>query len=88
MYNKMPIFFLLLMVMLAFTSTSLFARKNSTATNETINTTLDANEQTHLVFMREEEKLARDVYTMLVAYIRNLRYSAASMILNKDIRMQ
>jgi hypothetical protein len=28
-------------------------------------TTLDANEVIHLVFMREEEKLARDVYTTL-----------------------
>ena len=27
--------------------------------------TLDYNEQTHLEFMREEEKLARDVYTVL-----------------------
>lgn len=27
--------------------------------------TLDFNEETHLVFMREEEKLARDVYTKL-----------------------
>ena len=26
---------------------------------------LDFNEETHLIFMREEEKLARDVYTML-----------------------
>ena len=29
--------------------------------------TLDANEETHLVFMREEEKLARDVYITLGA---------------------
>lgn len=36
-----------------------------TATQENIETTLDAAEVTHLVFMREEEKLARDVYLTL-----------------------
>ena len=29
--------------------------------------TVDFNEETHLVFMREEEKLARDVYRYLAA---------------------
>ena len=32
---------------------------------QTSETSLDVNEQTHLVFMREEEKLARDVYLKL-----------------------
>lgn len=61
------IFVLLLMVMLAFISTGTFARKNSTGTNEISSVTLDANEQAHLIFMREEEKLARDVYNTLSA---------------------
>jgi hypothetical protein len=65
MLNKKPIFFLLLMVILAFTSTGLFARKNTTDITQTSSATLDENERTHLVFMREEEKLARDVYTTL-----------------------
>ncbi len=30
--------------------------------DNTLSTTLDAAEETHLIFMREEEKLARDVY--------------------------
>lgn len=34
---------------------------------------LDANEETHLVFMREEEKLARDVYTTLGAQFPALK---------------
>lgn len=33
--------------------------------DSTETSTLDFNEETHLVFMREEEKLARDVYLML-----------------------
>jgi hypothetical protein len=42
-----------------------FAVKPTSDSEEASSTTLDANEQTHLVFMREEEKLARDVYIML-----------------------
>ncbi|WP_299872745.1 DUF2202 domain-containing protein [uncultured Cocleimonas sp.] len=37
--------------------------KNNQATTKTM--TLDKNEQAHLMFMREEEKLARDVYLKL-----------------------
>jgi hypothetical protein len=39
--------------------------KEDTTTQESIETTLDPAEVTHLVFMREEEKLARDVYLTL-----------------------
>lgn len=42
-----------------------FAQQNNRMGNTSITTSLDFNEQTHLIFMREEEKLARDVYTML-----------------------
>jgi len=38
---------------------------NSTDDATRIAAVLDYNEETHLVFMREEEKLARDVYTRL-----------------------
>ena len=37
----------------------------NTSTQESFETTLDPAEVTHLVFMREEEKLARDVYLTL-----------------------
>ena len=43
-------------------------RMAAESTNDTVLTdgvVLDYNEQTHLAFMREEEKLARDVYTKL-----------------------
>lgn len=36
-------------------------------------TTLDVNEQTHLIYMREEEKLARDVYLKLGEMYPNSR---------------
>lgn len=39
--------------------------KSFTSDIETDGVVLDANEQTHLIFMREEEKLARDVYMTL-----------------------
>jgi hypothetical protein len=35
--------------------------------------TLDAAEETHLIFMREEEKLARDVYTTLGKMYRDIK---------------
>ena len=38
---------------------------SATTTTSTSSTTLDFAEETHLVFMREEEKLARDVYLTL-----------------------
>ena len=41
------------------------AGKDADAGNKGGNATLDINEQTHLEFMCEEEKLARDVYITL-----------------------
>ncbi len=52
------------------------AMNNAEAVNNTEaknNATLDANEQTHLMFMREEEKLARDVYLKLGEMYPNSR---------------
>lgn len=46
-------------------SGSVFAKKGDGGAHTTSGATLDFNEETHLVFMREEEKLARDVYTTL-----------------------
>jgi hypothetical protein len=46
-------------------ASSSYAGKPVSDSEDTRVTSLDANEQTHLVFMREEEKLARDVYIML-----------------------
>ena len=43
------------------------AGKNSGGENKLSNSALDFNEQTHLEFMCEEEKLARDVYITLGA---------------------
>jgi hypothetical protein len=43
------------------------AGKNSGGENKVSNSALDFNEQTHLEFMCEEEKLARDVYITLGA---------------------
>jgi len=40
-------------------------RQKGKTTDSDISKTLDTNEKTHLVFMREEEKLARDVYVTL-----------------------
>ncbi len=63
--KKRVFFYFLCVVIMVFTSTGSFAAEIYTSTDETSSTTLDTNEQTHLVFMREEEKLARDVYIML-----------------------
>ncbi len=41
--------------------------------NNDADSSLDANEQTHLMFMREEEKLARDVYIKLGMMYPNSR---------------
>jgi hypothetical protein len=51
-------------MILVMVSAGSLARKN-TATADDSTKLLDANEETHLVFMREEEKLARDVYIKL-----------------------
>lgn len=53
-------------VMMALTgSGSVFAKNGGGGGHSSDSTTLDFNEESHLVFMREEEKLARDVYTTL-----------------------
>jgi len=44
---------------------SVMAKGGKSASVSTSDTGLDYNERIHLVFMREEEKLARDVYTKL-----------------------
>lgn len=46
-------------------TTTAFANGGATLSSTTDTATLDVNEQTHLIFMREEEKLARDVYLTL-----------------------
>lgn len=40
-------------------------RQQGKTTDGAISKTLDTNEKTHLIYMREEEKLARDVYVTL-----------------------
>ncbi|MCU7852468.1 MAG: DUF2202 domain-containing protein [Candidatus Thiodiazotropha sp. (ex Monitilora ramsayi)] len=41
------------------------ATESTTSQSDSNSATLDFNEATHMIFMREEEKLARDVYTKL-----------------------
>jgi hypothetical protein len=55
----------LCVVLLTCLASGSWAGKKSFNIDETSSLTLDTNEQTHLIFMREEEKLARDVYIML-----------------------
>ncbi len=47
------------------TANSVIAKGGKSASISTDDTVLDYNERIHLVFMREEEKLARDVYLAL-----------------------
>ena len=49
-----------------------FSSKNQVNTDP-VNAVLDANEKAHLVFLREEEKLARDVYLKLGEMYPNSR---------------
>ncbi len=49
---------------------------------------LDYNEQTHLAFMREEEKLARDVYMKLGSMYPDHPILATSMTPNNSIPMR
>jgi len=61
---------LALLVSLAMISTDLFAGKGGKRGqrgSEAVKTMLDRNEASHLTFMREEEKLARDVYLTFAA---------------------
>jgi len=62
---KRPSIRSLFMVVMTFTSTLALAGRPTAQLLDEGSTTLDANEQAHLVFMREEEKLARDVYIVL-----------------------
>jgi hypothetical protein len=66
--KKRTLFFSLFAMLLAANVGVTWAKKNTLDESATSTTTLDANEQTHLVFMREEEKLARDVYITLSTY--------------------
>ncbi|MCU7845040.1 MAG: DUF2202 domain-containing protein [Candidatus Thiodiazotropha sp. (ex Monitilora ramsayi)] len=47
------------------TGTGESATESTSSQSESNSATLDFNEATHMIFMREEEKLARDVYTKL-----------------------
>ena len=64
-FKKHPFISCLFMVSMTFTSGLSLAGRPTAESDADGSTSLDANEQTHLVFMREEEKLARDVYIVL-----------------------
>ena len=66
--EKRPFISRLFIVCMTFTSSLSLAGKPTVEADIDGSSVLDANEQTHLVFMREEEKLARDVYTVLSTY--------------------
>jgi hypothetical protein len=63
--EKHPCIRCLLLVIMTFVSTLSLADELTAETDDAGSTSLDANETIHLVFMREEEKLARDVYIVL-----------------------
>lgn len=63
----------LTLILLALSTTGAHAGKNGRGNDSPGSSVLDANEQEHLVFMREEEKLARDVYITLGTQYPNLK---------------
>lgn len=65
LFIKRVIAYSLFVLLITFSILAIAAGKRSNLIDSSTSLTLDANEQTHLVFMREEEKLARDVYTVL-----------------------
>ncbi len=57
--------FTLLTLFITLCATASFAKQNNSTSSSSDTASIDFNEQAHLIFMREEEKLARDVYIML-----------------------
>lgn len=71
--NAMKILGFLLVTSLSISVFSVQAggKQGDRISRDVSDSSLDINEETHLIFMREEEKLARDIYTSLSAIYPN-----------------